>query len=69
MHSYTYTGVEPRTPAPPLRGDLVPGQTVESAEPVDHPDLEPANDEVKAVAETVPAEDTPRPRARARAKE
>jgi len=40
MHSYTYTGTEPRTPAPPLQGDLVPGETVHSDEPVDHPDLE-----------------------------
>ncbi len=59
MPKYRYTGAEPRVPAPPLQGDLEPGELVESAEPVDHPDLEPA-DEVEAA---------PRPRPRARAKE
>ncbi len=40
MPQYRYTGADERIPAPPLQGDLRPGETVHSAEPVDHPDLE-----------------------------
>jgi hypothetical protein len=101
MPTYRYTGDEPRIPAPPILGDLIPGETVHSAEPVDHPDLEPVDEETRAAteqlreaaakfaaqqaayeaaAEQAPVaemhstadevvEDTPRPRARARAKE
>jgi len=58
MPTYKYTGPEPRTPAPPLQGDLVPGETVESAEPVDHPDLELVDGEPTALE----VEDTPRRR-------
>ena len=100
MATYKYTGADERIPAPPLQGDLVPGETVESAEPVVHPDLEPADEDTRKATEALaeefdtaleggpepsgglqgdlipvaeqPApqvEDTPRPRARARAKE
>ncbi len=80
MPSYRYTGPDERIPAPPLQGDLIPGELVRSEEPVDHPDpkLADENDlpdaEVKAMHDEgepvdLAAEATPRPRARARAKE
>ncbi len=40
MPEYKYTGPDERIPVPPVQGDLIPGETVRSEEPVDHPDLE-----------------------------